>query len=416
MTGDDEEEGNALPPFLTKLYELVDSPDATHIEWGDDGSSFRLLDATLYARELLPLYFKHNSLASFTRQLLTYGFKRCLPPPGSAGTLEFYHEHFRRGDRAALRLIRRRVASRKRGTPCGPYEHHLGAHSLPVVMTPDDAVLIQVERLREHVCAVEMQFQGSMAEIRAVLEQLERQAYRCAHVDGNRGAMLASHMGPMGVGGMRMQFTGGAPGPPMHGDAAHQAAFAAHVQQAAAAQQQQQQLHHHHHHQHQQQLQLQQLHTHAQHHHALAYAQAQQQQHAMQHAQLHAAHEQAASSLGHLARRADEADVGYAQPYELPVVTPASAGDACRAQPPPARDATIGSPGAQVFDHHAHAVFGSFVAGSGPSQDSDKLHGGGAHLSLHMAPHEHLQRDGEQRVLLAPLAAQAQMQHEGERI
>ncbi|KAG8466182.1 hypothetical protein KFE25_001938 [Diacronema lutheri] len=199
---EDQEDCSSLPPFLSKLYELVDSPTAKHIVWGKNGQTFRILSATLFARDLLPLYFKHNSIASFTRQLLTYGFKRCHSPPGGGPMLEFGHEHFKQGDRAALRLIRRRVASKKvRGS--GPFPPSSSPHPPPsapaaqVGTQPsmDNMMLFQLERLRNHVVNVERQFQGSMVEIYSLLSEMERHAHASMRAGG--GALSAMQPAPI---------------------------------------------------------------------------------------------------------------------------------------------------------------------------------------------------------------------------
>lgn len=60
-------------PFLTKTYQLVDD-DAIDdvISWNEDGSTFVVWNPTVFARDLLPKYFKHNNFSSFVRQLNTY--------------------------------------------------------------------------------------------------------------------------------------------------------------------------------------------------------------------------------------------------------------------------------------------------------------------------------------------------------
>jgi len=180
----EDPESSTLPPFLSKLYELVESTSAKHIEWGKDGQTFRITNATLFARDLLPLYFKHNSLASFTRQLLTYGFKRCHSPPGSGATLEFGHEHFRQGDRGSLHLIRRRVASKKmrNGVTSAPYDppYYAAPAAQPGPGPPnpvDNMLVYHVERLRDYVTNVERQMTGALAEIKHQLGEMERYAY-----------------------------------------------------------------------------------------------------------------------------------------------------------------------------------------------------------------------------------------------
>ena len=59
-----------VPAFVAKLWSLVDD-EATNglISWGVDGRSFHLYDHFRFAKEILPLFFKHSNLSSFIRQL-----------------------------------------------------------------------------------------------------------------------------------------------------------------------------------------------------------------------------------------------------------------------------------------------------------------------------------------------------------
>jgi len=60
-------------PFLTKTYQIVDDPSIDDvISWNEDGSTFVVWNPTVFARDLLPRYFKHNNFSSFVRQLNTY--------------------------------------------------------------------------------------------------------------------------------------------------------------------------------------------------------------------------------------------------------------------------------------------------------------------------------------------------------
>uniref|UniRef100_A0A1J3GMG0 Heat stress transcription factor A-3 n=1 Tax=Noccaea caerulescens TaxID=107243 RepID=A0A1J3GMG0_NOCCA len=66
-------QGNPIPPFLSKTFDLVDDPSLDPvISWGLTGASFVVWDPLEFARIILPRNFKHNNFSSFVRQLNTY--------------------------------------------------------------------------------------------------------------------------------------------------------------------------------------------------------------------------------------------------------------------------------------------------------------------------------------------------------
>ncbi|GAB1599013.1 heat shock factor protein-like isoform X2 [Argonauta hians] len=114
-----ENNSGTVPAFLSKLWTLVeDRAYDDLISWGMNGNSFHVHDQVRFAKEILPLYFKHNNIASFIRQLNMYGFRKVINlEQGSLKTekdnLQFQHNYFVKGKENLLELIKRKVPNVK---------------------------------------------------------------------------------------------------------------------------------------------------------------------------------------------------------------------------------------------------------------------------------------------------------------
>jgi len=82
-----------LPPFVGKLYAMVDDPATDRIiSWGPNEETFVVHRPEELSSDLLPQYFKHNNFCSFIRQVNTYGFTKVSPD-----NWEFVNEYFKKG-------------------------------------------------------------------------------------------------------------------------------------------------------------------------------------------------------------------------------------------------------------------------------------------------------------------------------
>ena len=106
---------------------LEHRPCYTSFGWADDGVGVEIRNRRMFESEVLPLYFRHGSFASFIRQLHYYGFvSRRVHAYGAqagfntahsvnagtaagAGSVDaaFEHAQFRRRDAAASKSIGR---------------------------------------------------------------------------------------------------------------------------------------------------------------------------------------------------------------------------------------------------------------------------------------------------------------------
>lgn len=106
---------SSVPAFLGKLWKLVEDPSTNHlISWNSNGMSFTIRDQARFARELLPLYYKHNNMASFVRQLNMYGFHKVVSVDSGGlkvdkDEMEFAHMYFLQGQEFLLEHIKRKI-------------------------------------------------------------------------------------------------------------------------------------------------------------------------------------------------------------------------------------------------------------------------------------------------------------------
>nr|UOI87874.1 heat shock factor [Prodiamesa olivacea] len=110
------ENGMGVPAFLAKLWRLVEDAETNDlISWSQDGRSFVIQNQAKFAKELLPLNYKHNNMASFIRQLNMYGFHKITSIDNGGlkfdrDEMEFSHPYFQKGHPYLLEHIKRKIA------------------------------------------------------------------------------------------------------------------------------------------------------------------------------------------------------------------------------------------------------------------------------------------------------------------
>ena len=117
-----------VPTFLQKTYALVDvgtsNQNKDHkgiVSWGEEPNTFVIYDPNRFAREVLPLYFKQNKMASFVRQvrnypnsqLNMYDFHKKAIQDRKARV--YYHPLFQKDNEALLAKIKRKKNSKRSG-------------------------------------------------------------------------------------------------------------------------------------------------------------------------------------------------------------------------------------------------------------------------------------------------------------
>ncbi|GAA6062692.1 hypothetical protein JCM10212_004750 [Sporobolomyces blumeae] len=118
--GEDEERtspAGTIKPFIDKLYTILSQPGSYGdcIKWNDDGDSFFVAHTDKLTRTVLPEYFEHSNIHSFTRQLNVYSFTRMtvrqlreglsIPSATTADYSGWSHPNFRRGESSLLALL-----------------------------------------------------------------------------------------------------------------------------------------------------------------------------------------------------------------------------------------------------------------------------------------------------------------------
>ncbi|KAL5769960.1 hypothetical protein ACOSP7_014114 [Xanthoceras sorbifolium] len=181
MSSSSSANGNTLPPFLSKIYDLVEDPSTNDVvSWSAGNNSFVVWKVAEFSRDLLPKYFKHSNFSSFVRQLNTYGFKKADPD-----RYEFANEGFLRGQKHLLKGISRRKPAQVHGQQQPPLQSSsvgacvevgkFGLEEEVEILKRDKNVLMQeLVRLRQQQQSTDRQLQTVGQRVQ-VMEQRQQQ-------------------------------------------------------------------------------------------------------------------------------------------------------------------------------------------------------------------------------------------------
>jgi len=98
-----------VPPFLTKLHALMSDESTNDIAgWSTAGTEICVHNSGVFAKQLLPRYFKHNKLGSFQQQLNIYDFKRETGVTYLNASIVWKHPNFQRDRKELLVHIKPR--------------------------------------------------------------------------------------------------------------------------------------------------------------------------------------------------------------------------------------------------------------------------------------------------------------------
>eukprot|EP01017_Pseudomicrothorax_dubius_P017141 TRINITY_DN1945_c0_g1_i3.p1 TRINITY_DN1945_c0_g1~~TRINITY_DN1945_c0_g1_i3.p1 ORF type:complete len:277 (-),score=64.64 TRINITY_DN1945_c0_g1_i3:247-1077(-) len=114
-TDSNNRESTSTPGFLLKTYDMVENNRFPQlVQWSQEGDCLLVKDTNLFAKDVLPTYFKHSNYTSFVRQLNMYGFKKSKTKQNYDC---FSHLFFKRGNRELLSLIKRRIPNMPNSPP-----------------------------------------------------------------------------------------------------------------------------------------------------------------------------------------------------------------------------------------------------------------------------------------------------------
>lgn len=92
--------GISRETFVTKLHSILERSEidgySSIISWAPHGRAFRIHDQELFLKQIIPRFFYQSKMASFVRQLGSYGFHKIVREENKDRN-SYYNELFLRG-------------------------------------------------------------------------------------------------------------------------------------------------------------------------------------------------------------------------------------------------------------------------------------------------------------------------------
>lgn len=168
------ETGAGVPAFLAKLWRLVEDPETNDlISWSSDGRSFIIQNQAQFAKELLPLNYKHNNMASFIRQLNMYGFHKITSIDNGGlrfdkDEMEFTHPCFQKDHPYLLEHIKRKIANSKQQQAAAAAQDDKSATKVEAV----NRVLSEMKNMRGRQDSLDSRFSTMKQENEALWREI----------------------------------------------------------------------------------------------------------------------------------------------------------------------------------------------------------------------------------------------------
>jgi len=155
-------------PFIMATYAMVSAPAfAQGVGWTDDGKGLEIRDVSYFCDSVLPHFFRHCNLASFSRQLNMYGFEKAAVKATARATHVFINPAFVRGGENNIGQIKRKSAG-KTIEEIGPEEAMCAVGNFQALATDQCSINRRIRALEQHNTDLSEQAK----QVRAAVEQL----------------------------------------------------------------------------------------------------------------------------------------------------------------------------------------------------------------------------------------------------